>query len=122
EPRWSRTRRGSSLTRLHEKVTQFAAQHFAQSIAWKGLDEDHARGSLVIDQPRRAVGSQPALIERRIVADDDRGDPLAAAVVGQPDHGRLAHAGAFVQDTLDNRWVHVEAAGDDQIVLATDQS
>ena len=110
-----------SLTRLPEKVTQFSAQHLAQRVARQSLHEDDGRRSLVIDQALGAVGPEPTLIEGGIVADDDRRDALTAAVVRQPKHGRLAHAGAVVEDALDNLRVDVEAAGDDQVVLAADQ-
>ena len=61
-----------------------------------------SRGPLVVDQVLGAVGPQPTLVERRVVADDDGRHPLAAAVVGQAEHGRLPHARALVDHPLDD--------------------
>jgi len=83
----TRAARAPSLTRLHEKVTQFSAQHLPECVARQRFDEDDGRWSLVVNQALRAVGPKATLIKRSIVADDDCGDPLAAAIVGQPDHG-----------------------------------
>ena len=99
-----------SLTRLNNKVTQFSAQHLAQRVARQSLDENDGGWSLIVDQAFRAEGAQPTFIERGIVSHDDGRDPLTAAIIGQADHGGLAHAGAFVENALHNLWVYVEPA------------
>ncbi len=111
----------SQSTPARQTVTQLAPQHLAHRVARQVVDEDERRRPLVVDQPLGAVGPQPTLVERRVVADDDRDHPLAAAVVGQPEHGRLPHAGAVVDHPLDDLRIDVEAVGDDQVVLAADE-
>ncbi len=52
------------------------------------------------------------------LADDDRDDPLAPALVGHADHRDLAHSRVRREDVLDLERVDVLAAGDDHVVDA----
>ena len=53
---------------------------------------------------------------RACIADDDRDDALAPAIVGDADHRHLAHARMTREHVLDLEWVDVLAARDDHVV------
>src|SRR4051812_11554549 len=87
----------------------------------EGVDDLHRLGGLVgalllLDQGHEAAGVE----EGAGAGDDDGGDGLAPAVVGDPDHGRGGDVGVGGEDVLHLLGVDVEPPADDHVVLAVD--
>ena len=99
------------------------AEHLAQRVARQRVDEAHAPRPLVRRELARRVREQVVGARRWLAGRDDHRHHDLAPLVGRLAHHRdLGHRGVREQHVLDLARVHVEAAGDDQLLGAPDDA
>src|SRR5258708_7797301 len=104
---------------LHQLVPELAADHFAHARLGQAAEEMDLFGRLVLGQALAAEGQDLVGARLGVVTQDDEGDHLLAVPrVGPADHRGLGHRRVFEQHFLDVARVNVEAAADDQVLLA----
>ena len=109
-----------SVVLAHSLSFDLVAQDPAQDLSRCALRERRHQTVLaraLEARERRGEAVRVELLGRR-VADDDRDDPAAEAVVGSADDRHLAHAGVAREDVLDLDRMDVLAARDDHVVDA----
>src|ERR1035437_5734072 len=116
---WSSLRGGLLLLALAD--LDLALHDLPRRPLGQPLDHVHGARVLVGRNPLLDEGDQLLGIDGLARLGRDHGvDLLAEFLVGHPDDGGLGHLGMHVDDLLDLARVDVEAAADDQLLLAID--
>src|ERR1700682_6824127 len=102
-------------------IPQYILLHLAHGVARQFVDHEHALRHLEFRQPpverfqHARFGDFGAL-----VADHDSGDALAEIGMRHADHGGFDHARHGVNLAFDFLRIHIEAAGDHEILAAAE--
>ena len=101
-------------------LAHLTAQHLADERARQLVDREEPARHLVGREVLLAVVAQRLGVERRALAQHDRGDDFLAALARQGDDGRIDDVGVPVQRLFDLGRGDVEAARDDDLLQPVD--